>query len=62
MRIIKILVDKKPEYCANCPIHLDCRRGVYKTKRLKNGSNVSAFAPSDDCIIEEISSFINNKY
>ncbi|HHX71232.1 MAG TPA: hypothetical protein GX708_24700 [Gallicola sp.] len=55
MKIIKVIVDKKPEYCMNCSIHLNCNKGIYITKPTKDGKGTfSAFVPSEDCLLEEV--------
>lgn len=37
MKILKIIVDKKPEYCANCPIYHDCNKKIWTTENINDG-------------------------
>lgn len=58
MKILRILVDKKPEWCMSCPLFAktggEC--GTYKTVKLPDGWETGGRAPDGRCIMKEIES------
>jgi len=53
MKIIKLVVDKKPEYCLSCPISILHLCGKPVTEHPTSGSAVTYYRPDSKCMIRE---------
>lgn len=61
MQVIKLVVDKKPKWCTECPLYNSSIKtieknqcGIYKDNVIDGAWRVGGMVPDERCLIQEV--------